>query len=114
MIGTSRKATSATASARIPPTPSITVMPNCASWCRPAISSRLPRSIGATSRCTSPSSGRAAASSSVGGLCDGVVVGEAEAHEAPLGLVGDGVAAELQHDRVAELPAAATASVGAW
>ena len=39
VIGTSRKATSATASASTPPTPSITVMPNCASWWRPAISS---------------------------------------------------------------------------
>src|SRR5690606_34887645 len=64
VIGTSRKATSATASARMPPTPSMTVMPNCSSRCSPAISSRLPRSIGATSRCTSPSSGRAAARSS--------------------------------------------------
>ena len=31
-------------------------MPNCGSWDRPAISSRLPRSIGATSSATSPSS----------------------------------------------------------
>ena len=50
-------ATSATASARMPPTPSITVMPNCGSSASPAISSRLPRSIGATSTPTSPSSG---------------------------------------------------------
>ena len=69
--------------------PSITVMPNCSSWWSPAISSRLPRSIGATSRCTSPSSGRAAASSSRGRLGDRVVVGERQAHEAALGLVGD-------------------------
>ena len=52
------------ASASTPPTPSITVIPNCGSRLRPAISSRVPRTIGATSRPTSPSSGRAAASSS--------------------------------------------------
>ena len=64
-IGTSRKATSATASARMPPTPSITVIPNCGSRWSPAISSRLPDTIGATSRWTAPSSGRAAARRSV-------------------------------------------------
>ena len=64
-IGTRRMATSATASARMPPTPTITVMPNCGSSASPAISSRLPRTIGATSTATSPSSGVAAASSSV-------------------------------------------------
>jgi hypothetical protein len=43
----------------------MTVMPNWGSWCSPAISSRVARSMGATSRCTSPSSGVAAASSSL-------------------------------------------------
>ena len=39
-----------------------------------------------------------------GGRRDRVVVAEPEAHEAALGLVRDGRAAELHHDRVAELP----------
>ena len=51
---------------------------------------------------TSPSSGRAAASSSRGRLAHRVGVAEAEPHQAALGLVGDGVAAQLQHHRVAE------------
>ena len=63
-IGTRRNVTSAIDSARMPPMPSITVIPNCGSRLTPAISSRMPRSIGATSTCTSPSSGRAAARSS--------------------------------------------------
>ena len=83
--------------------PSITVMPNCGSRCRPAISSRLPFTIGATSRWTSPSSGRAAASSSAAAAADRVVVAEAEPDEPPLGLVGDGVTAELHDDGMAEL-----------
>jgi hypothetical protein len=62
--GAGRNTTSATASARTPPTPSITVGPNCTSRSRPTISSRLPEIIGATSTPTSPSSGRAAARSS--------------------------------------------------
>ena len=99
--GAGRNTTSATASARMPPTPSITVGPNCGSRSTPAISSRLPRIIGATSTTTSPSSGVAAASSSVGGPAHGGGVGEAEADEPALGLVGDGVAVELGHDRVA-------------
>ena len=48
-IGTGRNTTSATASARMPPTPSITVGPNCGSRTTPAISSRFPAIIGATS-----------------------------------------------------------------
>ena len=42
----------------------MTVGPNCSSVWMPAISSRVPDSIGATSSSTSPSSGRAAPSSS--------------------------------------------------
>ena len=47
--------------------PSITHGPNCGSRTRPAMSSRVPRTIGATSSSTAPSSGRAAASSSLRG-----------------------------------------------
>ena len=59
-----------------------------------------------------PSSGRPAASSSVGGRAHGVGVAEAEPHEAPLGLVGDGVAAQLGDDRVAELVGGGDGLVG--
>ena len=47
--GAGRNTTSATASARMPPTPSITVGPNWGSRTTPAINSRLPETIGATS-----------------------------------------------------------------
>ncbi len=63
--GAGRNTTSATASARMPPTPSITIAPNWASWTTPAISSRLPDTIGAINTSTSPSAGVAAPSSSV-------------------------------------------------
>jgi hypothetical protein len=53
------------ASASTPPTPSITAIPNCGSRTSPAMSSRLPATIGATRTPTAPSSGRAASSSSV-------------------------------------------------
>ena len=46
--GAGRNTTSAIASASTPPTPSITVGPNCSSRKTPAISSRLPPTIGAT------------------------------------------------------------------
>ncbi len=62
LSGAGRNTTSCAASAKMPPTPSITVGPNCGSRTAPAISSRMPETIGATSRSTSPSSGRAAAS----------------------------------------------------
>ena len=91
--GTSRKLTSAIASARIPPKPIITQRPNCASVCRPAISSRAPRTIGATSRSTAPSSGVAARQQRVGGLAHRGLVAEVEPDEAALGLVRDRVAA---------------------
>ena len=58
--GAGLNTTSATASARIPPTPSITVGPNWRSRSMPAISSRFPATIGATSNETSPSDGSAA------------------------------------------------------
>ena len=103
VTGTSRKLTSATASARMPPTPSITVMPNCGSSWSPAISSRVARSMGATSRWTSPSSGVAAASSASAASRTCVGRAEPEPHQAPLGLVGDGVAPELDHDREPDL-----------
>jgi len=63
-MGTRRMATSARASAKMPPMPSITVMPKVGSRCTPAISSREPRAIGAISTFTSPSAGVADASSS--------------------------------------------------
>ena len=74
-IGTTRNATSATASASTPPTPTMTHGPNCGSVCTPAISSRDPRTIGATSNATSPSSGRAAArrSTAAAATASGVV-----------------------------------------
>ncbi len=65
LSGTSRSTTSATASARTPPTPSMTVGPNWGSSDRPAISSRVPDTMGATSTPTSPSAGVAAASRAV-------------------------------------------------
>ena len=64
------------------------------------MSSRLPRTIGATSSSTSPSSGWAAASRSPWPRRPRRAVAQPEAHEAPLGLVGDRVAAQLDHDRV--------------
>ena len=63
--GAGLKTTSFSASAMMPPTPSITVGPNCASTSMPTMNSRTPETISATSRCTSPSAGRAAPSSSV-------------------------------------------------
>ena len=79
------------------------VGPNCGSRCSPAMSSRCPGTIGATSTLDLAvvgrgrgRAGRSAASAT------GVGVAQAEAHEAPLGLVGDRVAAQLGHDGVAE------------
>ena len=63
--GAGRNTTSAIASARMPPTPSITVGPNCGSRSAPTMSSRLPCTIGATRTVTSPSAGVAAARRSV-------------------------------------------------
>ena len=62
--GASRNTTSAIASASTPPSPSMTHGPNSLSVCRPAISSRAPRTIGETRSATSPSAGPAAASRS--------------------------------------------------
>ncbi len=62
--GAGRNTTSAIASARTPPTPSMTVGPNCGSRSAPTMNSRLPFTIPATSTFTVPSSGVAAASSS--------------------------------------------------
>ena len=62
--GAGRNATSAIASASTPPTPSMTIGPNCGSRIIPTMNSRAPETIGATRSETSPSSGRAAASSS--------------------------------------------------
>ncbi len=64
VIGRGRNTTSAIASASTPPTPSITFRPNCGSSTTPAISSRVPRTIGATSSWTGPSAGVDAPSSS--------------------------------------------------
>ena len=97
--GAGRNTTSATASARMPPTPSITVGPNCGSRTTPAISSRLPRTIGATSTPTSPSCGRGRGEQLAGGAAHRVGVAEAEPNEPALGLVGDRVAVELGDDR---------------
>ena len=53
--GAGRNTTSAIASARIPPRPSMTVGPNCGSRTTPAMNSRLPAIIGAIRTLTSPS-----------------------------------------------------------
>ena len=63
--GAGRNTTSAIASAKIPPIPSMTLAPNCGSRTTPAINSRFPWTMGATNTVTGPSSGRAAASKSV-------------------------------------------------
>ena len=80
-IGTRRIETSAIASARMPPTPTITVMPNCGSRASPAISSRLPRTIGATRTPTSPSSGTRGGEQLVGRATHGGGVAQAEPDE---------------------------------
>ncbi|CAB4871608.1 unannotated protein [freshwater metagenome] len=67
--GAGRKTTSAIASAKIPPIPSMTLAPNCGSRTTPAINSRFPCTIGATKTVTGPSSGRAAASRSAAASC---------------------------------------------
>ena len=102
-MGTSRMDTSATASARMPPTPTTTVMPNCGSRLRPAISSRLPLSMGATRSEPRPSSAVALASRSWAACRTACGVGEVEGDQSPLGLVGDLLAVELQDDGVAQL-----------
>ena len=86
----------------MPPTPSMTLRPNCGSRTSPAISSRFPATIGATSSETAPSSGWAAASSSAAAARTASRVAEAQPHQPPLGLVGDRLAAQLDDDRVAE------------
>lgn len=68
-IGTSRKQTSLMASANTPPTPNITVIPNTGSLCSPAMNSRLPLIMGATSTCTGPSSTVASDNSSPAAAC---------------------------------------------
>ncbi len=65
LIGAGRNCTSAIASATMPPTPSITLAPNCGSRTTPAINSRLPEIIGAINSDTSPSAGVALAKRSV-------------------------------------------------
>ena len=64
LSGTGQNTTSPTASARMPPTPSMAFRPNWGSRTSPAMSSLLPSIIGVTRRVTAPSSGRAAASNS--------------------------------------------------
>ena len=64
LSGTGRNTTSATASASTPPTPSMTLAPNCGSRTMPAMSSRLPLIMGATSSDTSPSAAVALPSNS--------------------------------------------------
>ena len=101
--GTSRNATSPSASASTPPMPSITHGPNCGSRTSPAISSRLPRTIGATSSSTVAVFGAGRGQQLARAApADGIGVAQAEAHQAALGLVGDRVAAQLEHDRVAD------------
>ena len=65
MSGAAANTTSESASAATPPRPNNTHGPNCGSRTIPAISSRLPRTISATSSCTSPSAGRTFASNSL-------------------------------------------------
>jgi hypothetical protein len=98
-----RNTTSAMASARMPPTPSITLAPNCGSRTTPAMSSRLPDTIGATSTDTGPSSGVAAASRSAAACSTAPASPSRSLHQAALGLVRDRVAAQLHHHGEAEL-----------
>ena len=66
------------------------------------MSSRVPRTIGATSSSTAPSSGRAAREQLRRGRVHGAGVAEPEPHEPAFGLVRDRVAAQLHDDRVAD------------
>ena len=95
--GAAAKVTSFSASVRMPPRPSTTHGPNWGSRTSPAISSRRPATISPTSTPTAPSSGRARPSRSPAAARNRGGVGETQAHQVPLGLVGDGVAAELGH-----------------
>ena len=97
--GAGRKTTSATASARTPPTPSITVGPNWGSRSSPMINSRFPATIGATSTWTSPSRSVAAANSSAAADSTAAASPKSQADESAFGLVGDRVALELGHHR---------------
>ena len=83
--------------------PSITVAPNCGSRTRPAISSRLPLTIGATSTVTSPSSVARGSEQFGRRSFDRGPVAETQPDEAALGLVGDRVAVQLGDDRIADL-----------
>ena len=97
----------------MPPTPSITVGAELRVADEAGDQLAVARApSGRRAATTSPSSGVAAASSSAAAASHGRGVGEAQAHQAALGLVGDGVAVELDHDREAELAAAAARLVG--
>ena len=69
----------------------------------PAISSRLAFRNGATSTVTVAVLGAGGGEQLLGRRRDGVGVGQVQADQAPLGLVGDALAVELGHDRVADL-----------
>ncbi len=66
------------------------------------MSSRVPRTIGATSSSTGPSSGRAAAEQLGCRMPTAAASAHPEPHEAPFGLVRDRVAAQLYHDGIAD------------
>ena len=100
-----RNTTSAIASARTPPTPSMTVGPNCGS--RTSAGDQLAIALHHRRHehvRPSPSSGVAAASSSAAAAATPRRRSrEIEAHEAALGLVGDRVTVELGDDRIPDL-----------
>ena len=101
--GAGRKTTSAIASARMPPTPSITVGPNCGSRTTPAISSRLPDDHRRDEHVDVAVVGGRRGQQLGRGRLDGRPIAEAQPDQPTLGLVGDGVAVELRHDRVADV-----------
>ena len=93
--------------------PSITVGPNWRSRSMPAISSRLPATIGATSNDTSPSDGTRRGQQLGRRRPHGCLVAEPQAHETTFGLVGDRVAAQLDDHREADRRRAAAAASSA-
>ena len=96
-------ATSATASARIPPTPEHHRHAELRVVGQPGDELAVAPDHRCDEHLHLAVVGRGGGEQLAGGVADGVGVGQAEADEAPLGLVGDRVAAELGHHREAEL-----------
>ena len=101
--GASRKATSPSASVKIPPMPSMTQGPNSSSRTKPAISSRAPDTICADQQRDVAVLGAGGGQQLGGGGLHRRGVAQAELHQSPLGLVGDGGAAELDDDGIPDL-----------